>query len=81
MPLQVLYVARDDVLTQGFRTYQHQDQSRCNTSGGQSANAFFYVVSHLAMRRMRSLMSQRRVVVLTAFYMQRLAPDLITTTL
>jgi len=61
--------------------YQRQDLSRRNTIGGQSANAFFYVVGHLAVRRMRSLTSQRQVVVLSAFHTQRLAPDSIMTAL
>jgi len=81
LPLQVVYVARDDVLTQGFRTYQRQDLSMRNTSDGQNANAFFYIVGHLAVRRMRSLTSQRWVVVLSAFHTQRPAPDSITTAL
>jgi hypothetical protein len=81
LPLQVVYVARDDVLAQGFQMYQRQDLSRHNTSGGQSANAFFYVVGHLAVRRMHNLTSQRRVVVLSAFHTQRPAPDSITTAL
>jgi hypothetical protein len=57
LPLQVVYVARNDVFARGLRTYQRQDLSRRNTNGGQSANTFFYVVGHLAMRRMRSLTS------------------------
>ncbi|CAM6021764.1 unnamed protein product [Sphagnum balticum] len=81
LPLKVVYVACDDVFARGFRTYQRQDLSRRNTSSGQSANAFFYVVNHLAVRRMRSLTSQRRVVVLSAFHMQRPTPDSITTAL
>jgi hypothetical protein len=81
LPLQVVYVARDDVLARGFRTYQRQDLSRRNTSDEQSSNTFFYVVGHLAVRQMRSLTSQRRVVVLSAFHTQRPAPDLITTAL
>ncbi len=52
-----------------------------NTSDGQSANVFFYVIGHLVVRQMRNLTSQRRVVVLSAFHMQRLAPDSITTAL
>jgi len=75
LPFQVVYVACDDVLARRFRTYQRQDLSRRNTSGRQSANAFFYVVGHLAVRRMRSLTSQRRVVVLSAFHTQRLTPN------
>jgi hypothetical protein len=78
LPLQVVYVACDDVLARGFRTYQRQDLSMRNTSGGQSANAFFYVVGHLAVRRMRSFTNQRRVVVLSTFHTQRPAPDSIT---
>jgi len=81
LPLQVVYIARDDVLARGFRIYQRQDLSRRNTSNGQSANAFFYIVGHLAVRRMRSLTSQWRVVVLSAFHTQRPAPDSITTAL
>jgi hypothetical protein len=81
LPLQVVYVVRDDVLARGFRTYQRQDPSMRNTSSGQSANAFFYVVGHLAVRRMRSLTSQRRVVVLSAFHTQRPASDSIMTAL
>ncbi len=79
--LQVVYVVRDDVLARGFRTYQHQDLNRRNTSGGQSANVFFYVVGHLAVRRMRSFTNQRWVVVLSAFHTQRPALDSITTAL
>jgi hypothetical protein len=75
LPLQVVYVAHDDVLARGFQMYQRQDLSRRNTSGGQSANAFFNVVGHLAVRRMRSLTSKRRVVVLSAFHTQRPVPD------
>ncbi len=81
LPLQVVYVARDNVLARGFRMYQRQDLNRRNTSGGQSANVFFYVVGHLAVRRMRSLTSQRRVVVLFAFHTQRPTPNSITTAL
>ncbi len=57
LPLQVVYVARDDVLARRFQTYQRQDLNRRNTSDGQNANAFFYIVGHLAVRRMRSLTS------------------------
>jgi hypothetical protein len=81
LPLQVVYIARDDVLARGFRTYQRQDLSKCNTSGGQSANAFFYVVGHLAVRRMRSLTGQRQVVVLSTFHTQCPTLDSITTAL
>jgi len=61
--------------------YQRHDLSKRNTNGGKSANGFFYVVGHLAVRRMRNLTSQRRVVVLSTFHTQRLAPDSITTAL
>jgi hypothetical protein len=81
LPLQAVYIVRDDVLARGFRTYQQQDLNMRNTNGGQSANAFFYVVGHLGVRRMHSLTSQWRVVVLSAFHTQRPAPDLITTAL
>jgi hypothetical protein len=81
LPLQVVYVACDDVLARGFRTYQRQDLSMRNTSDGQSSNAFFYVVGHLAVRRMRNLTSQRRAIVFSAFHTQRPTPDSITTAL
>jgi hypothetical protein len=77
----LILITRDDVLARGFRTYQRQDLSRRNTNGGQSANVFFYIVGHLAVRWMCSLTSQWRVVVLSAFHTQRPAPDSITTAL
>lgn len=62
-----------NVSTSGFEQTQHQRHTKCKR--------IFYVNGHLAVRRMHSLTSQWRVIVLFTFHIQRLTPNSLTTAL